>query len=86
MVNGFRSPIPQVEEKKKQYNARAVKRAYHARSFQYITSQTVKWILQAVDNNILKNIPILKEDVGMDEDIYGPSVPHLQVKTVHHNI
>ena len=37
-------------------------------------------------NNILKNIPIMWEDVGMAEDIYVPSVPHLQGKTVHQKI
>ena len=51
---------------------------------QQITRRPVKKILHAVDNNILQNIPILREDVGMDEDIYGPSVTHLQVKTVSH--
>ena len=80
MVNDSRSPIPQVEEKKKQYTACDVKRDGHARRLQHITGQSVKWILHAVDNNILQNLPILREDVGMYEDIYVPSVPHLQEK------
>ena len=53
---------------------------------QQITRRPVKKILHAVDNNILQNIPILWEDFGMAEYIYGPSVPHMQGKTVHHNI
>ena len=86
MVNDSCYPIPQVEEKKKQYTARNVKRADSARWLQNITGQPVKWILHAVDNNILQNIPILWEDIGMAEEIYGPSVPHFQDKTVHHKI
>ena len=39
-----------------------------------------------VDNNILQNLPVLREYVGIAEDIYGPSAPHLQGKTVLHKI
>ena len=39
-----------------------------------------------VDNNILKNLPIFQEDVGMDEDIYVPSGPYSQGKTVRNKI
>ena len=41
MVNYSRSPIPQVEEKKKQYNACDVKRYDCARLFQHIVGQPV---------------------------------------------
>ena len=41
-------------------------------------------ILHVVDKNILQNFPILREDVGIDEDIYGLSLPHLQGKTACH--
>ena len=47
---------------------------------------TNKYILHAIDNKILQNLSILREDVEMAEDIYGPSVPHFQGKTVHHSI
>ena len=79
-------PIPKVEENKKQYTTRDVNRADRARQFQHITGKPVKRILHAVDNNILHNIPILQEDVGMYEYIYGTSVPNFQGKTPHHNI
>ena len=46
----------------------------------------MKRILHAVDNNILQNLLILREDVGMAEEIYGPSVPHLKFKTFHHKV
>ena len=46
----------------------------------------IKLILHAVDNNILKNLPTLQEDVRMDEDIYGPSIPHLKDKTVRRKV
>ena len=46
----------------------------------------IKRILHAFDNNILQNLPILREDVRMAEDIYGPNIPHLKGKTVRHKV
>ena len=80
MVNYSYFPIPQLEEKKKQYTVRDVKRDDIARRLQHITVQPTNRILHAVDNNILQNLPILQEDVRMDEEIYGPSVPCLKRK------
>ena len=85
MVNDPSSPIPQADGNKKKYTTRDVNRADRARRFHHITGQPVKRILHAVGNNILKIFPILREDIIMAEDIYGPNVPHLQGKTVHHN-
>ena len=86
MVNDSCYPIPQVQENKKQYTARDIKRAGSARIFQNITGQPVKRIFHEVDNNTLQNLPILRQYVGMDEEIYGPSVPHLKGKTVRHKV
>ena len=86
MVNDSHYPIPQVQVKKERYIARDIKQAYHARQFHHISGQTIKLILHAVDNNILKNLPILQEDVIMDEDICGPSIPHLKGNIVQHKI
>ena len=86
MVNDSHSLIPQVEGKKKQYTSRDLNMDDRARLFQNITSQQMKWILLSVDNNILQNLPILREFVGIVDDIYGPSVPHLQCKTFRHKI
>ena len=77
MLNDSCSPISQVEEKKKQYTARDVNRADHERRFHHIIDQSAKQILHEVDNNILQNLPIMWAYAGMDEDIYGPSMPHL---------
>ena len=54
--------------------------------FQHITRQPIKQMLHAVDNKIFQNLPILREDVRMDEDIYGPSVPPFQGKIVQQKI
>ena len=77
MVNDSCYPTPQVEENKKQYTAPDVKRDAQRRKFHHITVQPVERILHAADNNILQNLPILRDDVKMAEDIYGPSVKHL---------
>ena len=61
-------------------------RADGSRQLQNITNQPVKLILHAVDNNILQNTPIIWEDVGMTEEIYGTSVPNLQGKTLHDKV
>ena len=86
MVNDSRSPIPQVQEKKKWYTARDVKRYDHVRRLHHTTGQLINRILNAVDNNMLQNLPTLQEDVRMAEDIYGPSVTHLQGEKVRHKI
>ena len=77
IANNSHSPIPQAEEKNKQYTTRDTKRE---RQFQHITDQQVKQILHVVDNNILQNTPILREDFRMTEDIYMPSLPHYKAK------
>ena len=86
MVNNSQSPIQQVQDKKKGYTARDIKRADRARKFQHITGQLIKQILHSVDNKILQNLPILQEDVRMAEDIYGSSIPQLKFKTVRRKI
>ena len=86
MVNYSYCPIPQVEEKNKQYTVSAIRRADCASLLQNITIQPVKWILHEFDNNILHNIAILCEYFWMDEDVYQPSVPHLWGKKVRQNI
>ena len=86
MVNDSCYPIPQEEENKKWYTAHDVKMSGRARQNQHITGQPIKRILHAVDNNILNYLPILRKFVGMAEEIYGNSVPHLQGKTVRQKI
>ena len=86
MVNDSRYPTAQVEGKNKLYTDRDVKRYRRTRQFQHITDQPINLILHAVDNKILHNLPILREDVRVAEEIYGPSVSYFQVKTVRHNI
>ena len=82
MVNDSYSPIPQVQDKKKRYTTRDIKRADRERQFQNITGRPINQILHAANNTILQNLPTLREDVRMAEDIYGPSMPHRKDKTV----
>ena len=59
MVNDSHSPISQVQDKKKGYTSRNIRRADIERQFQRITGLPINGILHAVDNNILQNLPIL---------------------------
>ena len=86
MVNDSYSPIPRVQDNNKGYTARKIKRAGSARRFHNITVQLIKRILHAVNNKILYNLSILREDVTMAENIYGPIIPHLRGKTVQRKI
>ena len=86
IFNYSRSLVPQLEESKKHYTAHDVKRSDHARQFQHITGQTVQQNIYAVDNNTPQNLPILLEDVIIDQEIYGHSVPHFQGRTVRHKV
>ena len=86
LVNDSHSPIPQVQEKKDRYTAWDIRRADCARRFQHINGKPIKRILHAVNNNILQNLPILREDVKMAEDIYGLIIPHLKVNTVRRKL
>ena len=86
MVKDSHFPIPQVQDKNKIYTSCNIKRSDRASQFHHFTGQPIKRILHAVDNNILKNLPILQEDVRMDEDIYGPSIPHLKGKKLRRKI
>ena len=86
MMKNSHPTIPQVHDKKKIYTACDIKRADHARLFHNITVQQIKQILHAVDNKILQNLPIVQEDIGMSEDTYEPSIPHLKGKTARHKI
>ena len=85
-MNYSHSLIPPVGEKSIHYTSHEVMRADGSRQLQNITNQPVKLILYAVDNNILQNTPIIWEDVGMTEEIYGTSVPNLQGKTLHDKV
>ena len=86
MVKNSRFQITQVEEKNKHYTKCDIKRDDYAKWFQNSTGKQVKWILCAVDNNILQNLHILQEDVGIAKEIYRPSMPHFQGKTVRHKV
>ena len=70
MVNDSHPPIPQVKDNKKGYTTRNIKRADRARQFCHITGKPIQKILHAVNNNTPNNLPILREDLGMAEDIY----------------
>ena len=67
-----------MKDKNKGYTAREIKRDDRAKQFHHITDKLIKEILHAVDNNIMKKLPILQEDFGMAEDIYGSSIPNLK--------
>ena len=75
-----------VEENKKKYTDRDVERADRARRFQELSGSSLATFLDVVDNNLLKNNPITRDDVKMTEDIYGTCVSNLQGKTARKKV
>ena len=75
-----------MEEKNKHCTTHDINRADRTIQVHHITGQLVKRILHASDNNTLHNFSILREDVGMVEDIYGTIVTHLKRKIVFHKV
>ena len=86
MVNDSRYTIPKVEGKKKHYTTCDINMDDCARQFQHITGQLVNQILHSFYKKILQNLLILREYFRMADEIYWTSVPHFQVKIVHHNL
>ena len=71
-----------VADNEKNYSKKYVKKSYKVRNFQQtISNVSTKTLLQIVDTRELKNCPITTEHVRVAEDILGPNIQSLQVKT-----
>jgi hypothetical protein len=72
-----------VDENKKKYTNAAYKQAALARKLQNVIGRpSARAFLNIVDKNLLKDCPIVREDVLAAEDIFGPNLGSLKGKTV----
>jgi hypothetical protein len=72
-----------VDENKIKYTNAAYKQATLARKLQNIIGRpSARAFLNIVENNLLKDCPVLRADVLAAEDIFGPNVGSLRGKTV----
>jgi hypothetical protein len=75
--------VTTVEDKKSSYMNRSYKQAILARKLQNIIGRpSARDYLHIVENNLLKDCPIVGTDVVAAEDIFGPNVGFLKGKTV----
>jgi hypothetical protein len=71
-----------VAENKNKYTVDAYSRATLARKIQIMIGRpSTKEFLKIVDNHLLPNCPITREDIKVAEDIFGPDLGSLKGKT-----
>ena len=74
--------VTTVADKKANYTVNAYKRAQLARKIhEMIGPPSLADFLRIIDDNLILNCPITREDVVAAEDLFGPSVRCLQGKT-----
>jgi hypothetical protein len=74
-----------VDENKSRYTNRVYTRAVLARKIQKTMGRpSTRSIMKIVENNLLQNCPITREDIKAAEDTVGPDVGSMKGKTVHH--
>ena len=79
----FVSLVNTVAEKKREYTEREVRGATLARKLHNIVGfPLLKTYLYNVDNKLIPNCPVTREDIKVAEDIFGPNLAILQGKTV----
>ena len=72
-----------VKDNKEHYTRRAYLRALKARKLQNIMGYpSTATLVKALDNNLIPNCDVTREDVMIAEDILGPNAGSLQGKTV----
>ena len=75
--------ITTVADKRSNYTNRAYSRAVLARNIQKMIGRpSTKEFIKIVENNLLINCPINRQDIRAAEDIFGPDVGSLKGKTV----
>jgi hypothetical protein len=72
-----------VAENKDRYTVEAYSRASLAQKIQKMIGRpNTKEFIKIVDNHLLPNCPITREDIKAAEDIFGPDVGSLKGKMV----
>ena len=79
--------VAAVKENLTKYTKRNVDQAKKTQRFQVMFNNiSAKKLLYIVDNNMVKGLPITRQDVKLAEEIYGPNIYALKGKTVNRKI
>ena len=74
--------INTVKENKTKFSNLDHRRAVKARKFQDIVNVPTKELLRVIDNKLMPNCPVTRDDVKVANAIFGPSIVGLKGKTV----
>ena len=78
------SLVTTVSDNSDSYTQQDYSRAVLARKFQQIVGRpSTRTLLRIVDENLIPNCPVTREDILAAEHIFGPDVGSLKGKTVH---
>ena len=76
-----------VEENLTKYTQRSIDQAKEAQRFQVMFNNiSTPKLLNIVDNNMVKGLPITRQDVKLAEEIYGPNIYALKGKTTNQKV
>ena len=84
---GVFNQVASVEENLTKYTQRSVDQAKEAQRFQVMFNNiSTPKLLNIVDNNMVKGLPITRQDVKLVDEIYGPNVYTLKGKTTNQKV
>ena len=84
---GVFNQVASVEENLTKYTKRSVDQAKQAQRFQVMFNNiSTKKLLRIIDNNMVKGLPITRQDVKLAEERYGPNIYAIKGKTTNRKV
>ena len=84
---GVFNQVASVKKILTKYTKRSVNQAQKAQRFQVMFNNiNTKKLLHIVNNNMVKGLPITRQDVKLTKEIYGQNIYALKRKTVNRNV